>query len=107
MNEKYSCHLPLKDWELDIIGNFNDYVNKIHHSAPGFDFIAITAGGDVYECHDRKIKIGDVYKNWFHPISINKPTCFTNSNICPSIKANYELYNYLNSFSDLKPLINS
>lgn len=94
--ERYSCHLPMKDWEMDIIGDYSKYVELIPSTAPGSQFLAITAGGDVYECHNRVHKMGSVYGNWLNNKPINSPSCFTNRNVCPSIKANYDIYQKLN-----------
>jgi len=90
-NERYSCHLPMKDWEIDIIGDYKEYASIIPSDSPGSQFLAITAGGDVFECHNRRYKMGSVYDNWLHLRAINSPSCFTSKNVCPSIKANYDI----------------
>lgn len=95
-NERYSCHLPMKDWELDIIGDYKKYADAIPSTAPGSQFLAITAGGDVFECHNRSHPMGSVYDNWLHMRPIDSPSCFTAKNVCPSIKANYDIYQKIN-----------
>lgn len=96
MDERYSCHLPMRDWELEIIGDYSSYVSLIPSDAPGSRFLAITAGGDIYECHNRNRRMGSVYENWLKPIPVNSPSCFTSKNICPSIKANYDIHQTIN-----------
>lgn len=106
-NELYSCHAPMKDWEQDIIGNFSDYIGRIPAYAPGSSFMLIQADGEIYECADARIRIGNVYENKLRLKPTIRPMCFTTSNICPAIKSNYDMHNRFTRLLSLEPSLTS
>lgn len=89
--ESYSCHLPLRDWEQDIIGSFDKYITNIKSDTPGSKFILIQSDGEIFECVNKTARLGNVYENKLHLRGINRPQCFQKTNMCPSIKANYDI----------------
>lgn len=95
-NDSYSCHHPLRDWEIDIMGDFNEYTNEIPSNTPGSRFIMIQADGEIFECTNKTHRLGNVYENRLQLRAVNRPSCFTKKNMCPSIKANYDIHQKIN-----------
>jgi pyruvate-formate lyase-activating enzyme len=95
-NEVYSCHLPMRDWEQDIIGSFTNVIQNIPTNITGSKFIIIQADGEIFECISKNVRLGNVYENKLRLIPINRPGCFQSTNVCPSIRANYDIYGRFN-----------
>jgi hypothetical protein len=82
----------MRDWEQEIIGTFKEQSESIPSDSPGSTFILIQADGEIFDCISKAARLGNVYENKLNLRPMNRPACFQKTNICPSIKANHDMY---------------
>jgi len=90
--EEYDKHHDLKEWEKEILSSHIMSPINVSADEPGQTYLAIKAEGTVFECHDYRVNMGNVYDNTLNLEPISKEGCIGCDNKCPSMVSQENIF---------------